>query len=623
MRSHHSAMSLAPLDRAQVRKMVGELASRHALSREVVEGVSERTGGVPLFVEEVTRLLLERGAEGDAHAIPPTLQQSLAARLDRLGPAREAAQIGAVLGRDFSYALLCGVAEMEEPALQASLERLTEADLLLAEGAPPRATYRFKHALIQDAAYESLLRSRRQQLHARVAQVLEERFAETASAEPVVLAHHFGRAGQAVKAVEYHEQAGRRAIAQSAVQEAFAQFGGALELLQGLPRSEEHLRRELGIQIALGSGHVAAHGFAARATGDAYRRASNLCEELGETRALFPVLYGLCLYHLYAAQLSDARSAAERLLKLAETTGAPDLLFFAHRAAGVAALPAGDFSHARFHLEQALTLFDLGLHRAPAFVYAFDPRVVCLDYLSRTLLPLGFPEQALAASEAAVREARLVSHRNTLALPLFFGGIVRQILGDREGVEARCGELAQLAADAGFQFWQAGATVLSGWALAEAGDLEAGRREIQQGMEEWRATGAEYLMPYFLALLAQVEQRAKSPQTALPMLEEACIRVERTSERWYDAEIYRLEGEVLAALDRIADARACFARALETAAGQQARFWELRAALSIWRLDHDPAARDRVVRLKAGFSEGFELSDLKAARLLGPEETPG
>jgi predicted ATPase len=601
--------------------MVSELASRHALPREVVEGVSERTGGVPLYVEEVTRLLLERGVEGDAHAIPPTLQQSLAARLDRLGSAREAAQIGAVLGRDFSYALLRDVAETEEPALQASLERLTEADFLLAEGAPPQANYRFKHELIQDAAYESLLKSRRQQLHARVAQVLEERFPDTAAAVPVVLAHHCGKAGLVAKAVEYHEQAGRRAIAQSAVPEALAQFGAALELLQGLPRSEEHLRRELGIQIALGSGHVAAHGFAARATGDAYRRAADLCEELGETRELFPVLYGLCLYHLYGAQLADAKSDAGRLLKFAEATGDRSLLFFAHRAAGVSALPAGDFTQARFHLEQALTIYDLGLHRAPAFIYAFDPRVVCLDYLSRTLLPLGFPEQALAASEAAVCEARLVSHPNTLALPLFFGGVVHQILGDLEGVEARCGELAQIAADAGFQFWQAGATVLSGWALAQASDLEAGRREIQRGME-YRATGAEYLMPYFLALLAQVEQTAKRPQTALPMLEEARIRVERTGERWYEAEIHRLEGEVLVALDRLADARACFARALETAAGQQARFWELRAALSLWRLDHDPAARDRVVRLKAGFSEGFELPDLKAARLLAPDQTP-
>jgi predicted ATPase len=512
---------------------------------------------------------------------------------------------------------------MDEPALQAALERLGEADLLFVEGAPPQANYRFKHALIQDTAYESLLKSRRQQLHARVAQVLEERFPETAAAEPVVLAHHFGRAGQAAKAVEYHEQAGRRAIAQSAVREKLAQFGAALDLLRGLPRSEDHMRRELGIQIALGSGHVAAHGFAARATGDAYRRASDLCEELGETGALFPVLYGLCLYHLYAGQLPDAKSAAERLLELAKTDGNRGLLFFAHRAAGVAALPAGDFTQARFHLEQALTLFDLGLHRAPAFVYALDPHVVCLDYLSRTLLPLGFPEQALAANEAAVREARLVSHHNSLALPLFFGGVVHQILGDQEGVERRSGELAQIAADAGFQFWEAGATVLSGWALAEAGDPEAGRREIQRGMDEWHARGAEYLMPYFLALLAQVEQTAKHPQTALPMLEEARISVERTGERWYEAEIHRLEGEALVTLDRLADARACFARALETAAGQQARFWELRSALSLWRLDHDSATRDRVVRLKAGFSEGFELPDLKAARLLAPNETPG
>ena len=220
MRSHHGTISLAPLDRHQVRHMVGELAARHALPKEVVEGVTERTGGVPLFVEEVTRLLLERGEQGGIQAIPPTLQQSLTARLDRLGPAREVAQIGAVIGRDFSYALLRAVAGMEDAPLQTALERLAEADILLVQGLPPESDYRFKHALIQDAAYENLLKSRRQVLHRRVAEALRDQFAATAAAEPELLAHHFTQAGLTEAAIEWWGKAGQRSLERSALVEA-------------------------------------------------------------------------------------------------------------------------------------------------------------------------------------------------------------------------------------------------------------------------------------------------------------------------------------------------------------------------------------------------------------------
>jgi class 3 adenylate cyclase/predicted ATPase len=629
---HVTLLSLSRLGRRQGAAMVEHLTGGKALPAEVLEQIMERTDGVPLFVEELTKAVLELGLlreEAGRYtlagplpllAIPSTLQDSLMARLDRLAPVREIAQIGSVIGREFSHELLSAVTKLPDAELHGTMDQLVLTGLVFRRGAPTQVSYIFKHALVQDAAYNSLLISRRQQLHARIAQVLEERFPEIVTAEPEVLAHHFRQAGLAAKAAEYHEQAGRRAIARSAVTEALAQFRSALDLLQGLPRSKERLRRELAIHLALGSGHVSVHGFAARATGDAYRRASDLCEELGETRELFPVLYGLCLYHLYGAELPEAKSVAERLLKLAETTSDRGLLFFAHRAAGVSALPAGDFPQARFHLDRALAIYDPSEHRSPAFVYAFDPRVVCLDYLSRTLLPLGFPEQALAANDAAVCEARLVSHRNSLALPLFFGGVVHQILGDREGVEARSGELTRVAADAGFRFWQAGATILCGWSLADADDPESGRLEIERGVCEWRATGAEYMMPYFLALLAQVEVKAERPHTALPMLEDARTRVERTGERWYEAEIHRLEGEVLVTLDRLADAKSCFARALETAASQQARFWELRAAMSLARVSHGPAVRDRVVCLRAGFSEGFELPDLKAARLFATDD---
>lgn len=472
---------------------------------------------------------------------------------------------------------------------------------------------------MQDAAYSSLLHSRRQQLHARIALILEERFPEIVATEPELLAHHFGQAGLLEKAVEYNELAGRRALSRSVLTEALARFDNALSGLSAMPPSEERSRRELSIRLALGSTHVAAHGFAAPPTAEAYGRARELCEELGETRQLFPVLYGLCLYHLYAAELAEARSAADRLLELAEANNDIGLAFFAHRAAGVSALPAGEFSRARIHLEEALALYDPRAHRSPAFVYAFDPRVVCLDYLARTLLPLGFPDQALAANDEAVAEAHRVGHRNSLALPLFFGGVIRQIIGDHQGVQERCAELTRVASEAGFRFWLAGATILRAWANAEAGDFGRGRLELQRGITEWRATGAEFMVPYFIALQAQIEVRAGDHGAAFLLLEAAQAGIERTKERWFAAEILRLQGEVLLQLgqDKTGDSRDRLLDALATARAQGARFWELRAALSLVRANCPaPGAREQLALIYSGFTEGLTLPDLQAAQTL-------
>ena len=249
-RSHHGAISLVPLDRQQVRHMVGELAARHALAKEVIEGVTERTGGVPLFVEEVTRLLLERGEQGGIQAIPPTLQQSLTARLDRLGPAREVAQIAAVIGRGFSYPLVRAVAKMEDEALQTALERLAEADILLVQGLPPESEYRFKHALIQDAAYENLLKSRRQALHRRTGEVLRDQFAATAAAEPELLAHHFTEAGLTEAAIEWWGKAGQRSLARSALLEGAEQLKRALDQIATLPVTPALRREEIKLEVA-------------------------------------------------------------------------------------------------------------------------------------------------------------------------------------------------------------------------------------------------------------------------------------------------------------------------------------------------------------------------------------
>ena len=282
VRSHHSMISLAPLNRDQVQHMVGELAARHALPKEMVDGVTERTGGVPLFVEEVTRLLLERGEQSDIQAIPPTLQQSLMARLDRLGPAREIAQIGSVIGRDFSYALLRAVAGMDDTPLQAALDRLADADILLVQGLPPDADYRFKHALIQDTAYENLLKSRRLILHRRVGETLRDKFAGTAAAEPELLAYHFTQAGMPEAAIEWWGKAGERSLERSANAEAIAHFTEAIRLTQSLPAGSSRDERELALQLALGPALMAARGYGASEVEQTYARAHELCHHLGD-----------------------------------------------------------------------------------------------------------------------------------------------------------------------------------------------------------------------------------------------------------------------------------------------------------------------------------------------------
>ena len=283
-RSHHSMISLAPLNHDQVQQMVGELAARHALPKEIVDGVTERTGGVPLFVEEVTRLLLERGEQSDIQAIPPTLQQSLMARPDRLGPAREVAQIGSVIGRDFSYALLRAVAGMDDVPLQAALDRLADADLILVQGLPPDAEYRFKHALIQDAAYGNLLKSRRLILHRRVGETLRDKFAGTAAGEPELLAHHFTRAGLPETAIEWWGKAGQKSLERSALVEAAQQFSRALHQITTLPRTTALRREHIKLQVAGITPLIHIKGYSAPDTKAAIEQARFLLEQADARR---------------------------------------------------------------------------------------------------------------------------------------------------------------------------------------------------------------------------------------------------------------------------------------------------------------------------------------------------
>ena len=382
LRSHHSVISLSPLDRADVAQMVGELAARHALSKEVVEGVSERTGGVPLFVEEVTRLLLERGEAGGLQAIPPTLQQSLAARLDRLGEAREVAQIGAVLGRDFTYALLRAVGGIDDPALQSALDRLADADLLIVEGAGPQANYRFKHALIQDAAYDSLLKSRRQALHRRAAEILRDQ-PERAAAEPEVIAHHFTEAGLDDLAIEWWGKAGDQALRRSAFQEAIAHLGKAIAMAD---KAGATARRSIGgsavpnqrltqLHVAYGNALIAARGYGAPETTEAFAKARESAFGDKDAPERLAADFGLWAGSYVRGDLPAMRAHAAAFLSDVEARPDSPEAGVAHRAAGITRWFAGEYREARDHLERALALFQPGRDDDLAFRFGRDPGV--------------------------------------------------------------------------------------------------------------------------------------------------------------------------------------------------------------------------------------------------------
>jgi predicted ATPase len=413
IRSHHGMILLAPLDRQQVRDMISELAARHALSNEVVDGVTERTGGVPLFVEEVTRLLLERGEQSGIQAIPPTLQQSLTARLDRLGPARDVAQIGAVIGRDFSYGLLRAVAGMEDAPLQMALERLAESDILLVQGLPPESDYRFKHALIQDAAYENLLKSRRQALHCSVAETLRVHFADTAAAEPELLAHHFTQAGLTEAAVEWWGKAGLQSLERSALIEATEQLTRALAQIAALPSTPALRREQIKLQVALITPLYHVKGPAAPETMAAVERARLLIEQaeaLGEPPEdpllLFSVLYSFWVANIAAFNGDVLRNLAAQFLALAEKQGTTIPLMVGHRTMGLSLVHTGEIAEGRVHLDRAIALYDPAKHRQLATRFGQDTRVTILSYGSLVQWFLGYPEAVLADAGQALKDAR-------------------------------------------------------------------------------------------------------------------------------------------------------------------------------------------------------------------------
>jgi predicted ATPase/class 3 adenylate cyclase/DNA-binding winged helix-turn-helix (wHTH) protein len=645
VRSHVTHIAIGRLTPTQSERMIERFTVGKALPAEVQEQLLEKTNGVPLFVEELTKMVLESGLvkEKDWHyelaeplpplAIPTTLQDSLMARLDRQGLGKLVAQLGATLGREFSYEVLQAVSPLDEVMLQQGLEQLVCAEILYQRGLPPQVQYSFKHVLIQEAAYQSLLRSTRQQYHRQIAQVLEERFPETCAEQPELLAHHCTEAGLSAQAVVYWQRAGQRALERSAYVEAIAHLRQGLTLTRTLPDTPERLQHELTLYTALGTALMAAQGQTAPEVEQTYARAYELCRQVHGAPQLFPVLMGLWRFYGARAQLSTARELAEQLMQMAQRAQDQALLLEAYMALGSSAFFDGKFAAARSHCEEGIELYDLTQHRSHTTFYGRDPGVVCYSINALALCKLGYPDQAIRMIHNALALAQELSYPINLAFALCQAALLRQFRREPQLAQELAEVALTLAMEQELGSWIMGqATIQRGWALVVQGQGEEGMAQLQQGLATLQHLGAE--MPWPLFQLVDAYRSLGQASKGLRVLAEAsgvywphhATDGQQTGgERWVLPEIsglYWLQGELLLGLTvpNEPQAEICFRQALDLARNQGTKWDELRVALSLSRLWQRQGKRDVARQLLAAtygwFVEGFGLPDLMEAKTL-------
>jgi predicted ATPase/class 3 adenylate cyclase len=630
--AHITGLTLNRLSRRESAAMIARVAGGKAVPEEVLGEIVAKTDGVPLFVEELTKTVLESDLLEEAEdryvlsgplpplAIPASLQDSLMARLDRLAPVKEVAQLAATLGRTFSHELLAAVSSLKGENLEDALSQLLNAGLIYRHGLPPAVTYEFKHALVQDVAYQSLLKGSRLQFHERIAHALEERFPET---EPELLAHHFTEAGLTEQAVGYWQRAGQRTSERSANLEAIAHLTKGLELIKGLPDTPEQSGQELGLHLALGPALMATKGWPAPEVGQAYRRAQELCRQVGKPAQVFTVTWGLWLHYQQRGQLETAQGLADEVLALAEGQADPAFRLQAHHAAWTTQYRLGEFSACGDHTERGIALYDIDKHRSHAFLYGgHDPGVCSRVHAGMSLWSLGYPDKALEAGDDAVALAKELGHPFSLTLAQFYLALIHQFRQEADLAQERAEATIALCAEQGFAQISAQGAVMRGWAVAARGHTEEGIAEMRGALMSSHPTGAGARRSYFLALLAEACGHTGQAEEGLSMLVESLDVVEKTGERTWEAEIHRVKGDLLLvqSAKNTAEAEACFNRAIDVARRQSAKSPELRAATSLARLWHQQGktgeARDLLAPVYNWFSEGFGMTDLKEAKAL-------
>ena len=555
-RSHITQVTVPRLTRTQSITMATSVAGK-PLPRAVTEQLAAKTDGVPLFVEELTKMALESGQLDDrgarfelrgslpALAIPSTLQDSLMARLDRLGSSKEVAQLGATLGREFSYELLAALSSFDRESLDRALMELVQAELLYQRGSPPHATYTFKNTLTQEAAYYSLLRTKRQRYHRDVAKALEERFPETVAAQPELLAYHYGEAGIAASAVEYWRRAGERETQRSANLEAIHHFQRALQITLEMPDDIERAQRELELQIGLAVPQTLLKGYSAPEVGATYARARELCERLGETPQMFPVLHGLWRFYLVRGDLPTAQQMAHSLSELADAVQERELQMLAGWAVGGTVYWMGDFTVAATRSEHAIALYDFDRHSPCVLTYGSDPGATALIYLAMALWFLGYPDQAVARIDEAVASARRCAHPFSLAWATAFTAVIHQFRRDPEAATHWAERTIALSTEQGFPTWLGTGLMVRAWTLAAGNETAAALPLVEQSTSTWASAGQQLAATWALALTSEIYAAAGATAQVLPLLTGALAIGEKTSERFYEAELRRLQGEAL------------------------------------------------------------------------------
>jgi class 3 adenylate cyclase/predicted ATPase len=638
-RPHVTSLTINRLAQREVGAMIDHLVGNKVLPASIRQDIIERTDGIPLFVEEMTKAVLEVGSEGAAQntvaavplpalPVPASLHASLMARLDRLGAAKEVAQIGAAIGRTFSHALLAAVVRKPEAELESAIGRLIAAGLLFRQGVPPHATYMFKHALVQDAAYSTLLRKPRRALHAHIAETLENQSADVAERQPQLLARHYTEAGLIEKAAALWGEAGRRSLERSALVEAAEQLTRALAQIAVLPATPALRREQIQLQVALITPLMHVKGYAAPETKAAAEQARLLIEQaeaLGEPPVdpllLFSVLHSFWTASFVAFDGDALRELAGQFLALAEKRRATAPLMIGHRIMG-SVLHTGAFVEGRAHLDRAIALYDPAEHRPLATGFGQDVRVAALSYRSWALWMLGFPDAALADTSQALKDAREIGQAATLMYALVHAWLIHIQCGDYGAATAEADELVALADEKGTSFWKALGMSGQGCTLALTGKAADAVQMITSGITALRSTGSTLWMPMYLSYLASAYAELGQFDNAWRSLDEAVTVAETTKERWHEADIYRMAGEIalLSPQPDVAKTEAYFERALAVARAQQAKSWELRAAMSVARLWRDRGERRRahncLAPIYGWFTEGFDTVDLKQAKAL-------
>jgi class 3 adenylate cyclase/predicted ATPase len=637
--SHVTSVTLNRLGEREAAAIIARLAENKALPADVMAEIVERTDGIPLFVEEMTKAVLETENEGagrrtaaavpsPALAVPASLHASLMARLDRLGPAKEVAQIGSAIGREFSHALLALVARKSEAELGSALDRLISAGLLLRQDGAPYATYSFKHVLVRDAAYSTLLREPRRALHARIAETLESHFAEISESQPELIARHYREAGDVAKAVSYLSAAGDRALSHSALKEAHEHITQALQLITALPDDDIRRRGELKLQTALARTLQEQKGYADRQVGEAYTKAREFSKRVSDAGMHLAALYGLWAYRYLSGQPVAMLEQANEFLAFAEREGEPGPIMVGYRLVGTSRLINGYIADASDALYQALVRYDPEEHGAASPVgqslrarFGHDVSVTMYSYRSWALWLSGQPADAGKAAESLLERGDALGHDDQSRLyALWHAGMTYVLLRNVDKVAEIGSKLIELANDRQLPYWQALGDFLCGWHATRAGRAGDAVGLLQEGLRLWAQTGSRIYSPICLAFLAEAYAADDKLDLAHRTFEEALRTVSETGERWAEPEIHRLFGDILARRGPSDASIANYERAIAVARAQGSRSFELRATTSLARAlsgqGRHAEAHVRLLNIYRFFNGGCDAADLVDAKAL-------